>query len=210
MTQVPRSRYSSATMTLAPCSAAMRAARTPPDPPPMTKRSTSCSAMLQIVSALFHLGAHFVDDVLGKIVRPGAGHGHALLHGLWFLVNNFLAKRRLIETQELLQFRLGKVSGIDPRGAVQKLFRPRVVLPFQIGGDLIEVLTPHEVRLHEHVSGLYHHPADHRLKGIFDMLYFQYLPRHQKGGRRRLMDCIRRGRPLSGGRPSDAGQTGAN
>src|SRR6478672_3006320 len=41
MTQVPPTRYSSATITRAPCWAAMRAARTPPEPPPMTKRSTS-------------------------------------------------------------------------------------------------------------------------------------------------------------------------
>src|SRR5690242_12783377 len=45
ITQVPPIRYSSATMTLAPWLAAMRAARTPPEPPPMTKRSTSYSAI---------------------------------------------------------------------------------------------------------------------------------------------------------------------
>ena len=41
MTQVPPIRNSSATIAFAPCPAAMRAARTPPDPAPMTKRSTS-------------------------------------------------------------------------------------------------------------------------------------------------------------------------
>src|SRR5260370_33166563 len=116
MTQVPPSRYSSATMTLAPCSAAMRAARTPPDPPPMTKRSTSRSAMLQIVSALFHLGAHFVDDVLRKIVGPGASHGHALVQCRRLLFNDLLAKRRLIEAQQLFQFRVGRVRGRQPPG----------------------------------------------------------------------------------------------
>ena len=40
MTQVPPYRSSSAKPTLAPASdAATRAARTPPDPPPITKRS---------------------------------------------------------------------------------------------------------------------------------------------------------------------------
>ena len=39
ITQVPPTRYSSATATLAPCAAATRAARTPPEPAPMTKRS---------------------------------------------------------------------------------------------------------------------------------------------------------------------------
>ena len=45
ITQVPPIRYSSAIMTLAPWPAAIRAARTPPEPPPMTNRSTSNSAI---------------------------------------------------------------------------------------------------------------------------------------------------------------------
>src|SRR3954452_7395082 len=44
MTHVPPSRYSSASMTLAPCPDATRAARMPPDPPPITNKSTSNSA----------------------------------------------------------------------------------------------------------------------------------------------------------------------
>ena len=39
ITQVPPTRYSSATATRAPDAAARRPARTPPDPAPMTKRS---------------------------------------------------------------------------------------------------------------------------------------------------------------------------
>ena len=39
ITQVPPMRLSSATATLAPDMAAIRAARTPPDPAPMTNRS---------------------------------------------------------------------------------------------------------------------------------------------------------------------------
>src|SRR5271167_3501362 len=41
MTQVPPIRNSSAIIALAPWPAAILAARTPPDPPPMTNRSTS-------------------------------------------------------------------------------------------------------------------------------------------------------------------------
>ena len=41
LTQVPPQKRSSATATLAQCPAAIRAARTPPEPPPMTKRSKS-------------------------------------------------------------------------------------------------------------------------------------------------------------------------
>src|SRR5271167_4629099 len=45
ITQVPPIRYSSAIMTRAPWPAAIRAARTPPEPPPMTNRSVSNSAI---------------------------------------------------------------------------------------------------------------------------------------------------------------------
>src|SRR3954469_14412407 len=52
MTHVPPSRYSSASMTLAPCPDATRAARMPPEPPPMTNKSTSNSASREAADAL--------------------------------------------------------------------------------------------------------------------------------------------------------------
>src|SRR4029077_1179121 len=110
MTPVPPRRYSSATPTRAPCSAAMRAARTPPDPPPMTKRSTSWSAISEIVSALLHLGAHLGNDVLGKAVAPLAGVGHAFVDDFRFLDDHLSAERRLIEVQQVLQFRSDRKS----------------------------------------------------------------------------------------------------
>jgi hypothetical protein len=48
ITQVPPIRYSSASKTRAPWPAAIRAARTPPEPPPITNRSTSNSAMVTL------------------------------------------------------------------------------------------------------------------------------------------------------------------
>src|SRR5690348_40786 len=128
MTQVPPSRYSSATMTLAPCSAAIRAARTPPDPPPMTKRSTSCSAMLNIVSALFHFRAHFIGDLLGKLIGPAAGHCHAFVHGLRLFVDGFLPEGRLIERQELLQLRFSEMACIDASGIIHEFIGSNAVL----------------------------------------------------------------------------------
>src|SRR5713226_5521592 len=83
ITQVPPIRYSSATITRAPYPAAIRAARTPSEPPPMTTRSTSNSAIstppeivfqdqislsdfhLDILAALFHLGAELAVDGFG-------------------------------------------------------------------------------------------------------------------------------------------------
>src|SRR5262245_61516782 len=54
ITQVPPTRYSSATNTRAPYCAAIRAARTPPEPAPMTRRSTSCSAICRAPAARQH------------------------------------------------------------------------------------------------------------------------------------------------------------
>ncbi len=43
---MPPIRWSSATMTVAPCDAAMRPARTPPEPAPMTKKSTLSGVLM--------------------------------------------------------------------------------------------------------------------------------------------------------------------
>src|SRR5213080_3521972 len=91
ITQVPPIRYSSATMTLAPWLAAIRAARTPPDPPPMTKRSTSNSAMAarapsavlrsdRLVTFL-HFFLYGIVDLDAKLLRPLVHPTHAHLDG---------------------------------------------------------------------------------------------------------------------------------
>src|SRR4249920_1353689 len=68
MTQVPPTRNSSAIITRAPWRAAMRAARTPPEPAPMTKRSTLSSGML------VHLvGGWFSDDANPLRARQNGG-----------------------------------------------------------------------------------------------------------------------------------------
>src|SRR5207237_9990586 len=82
-------RYSSAIITRAPWPAAIRAARTPPEPPPMTNRSTSNSAIstppeivssgseirspkfpLNFLAALAHLGAELGVHRFGEGLRP--------------------------------------------------------------------------------------------------------------------------------------------
>src|SRR6266576_6609710 len=95
ITQVPPIRYSSAIRTRAPCPAAIRAARTPPEPPPMTNRSTSNSAMvtptevglpdriytsdlhLDFLAAFAHLGAELSIDRFGEDLCPLVHIGHA-------------------------------------------------------------------------------------------------------------------------------------
>src|SRR5271170_5386152 len=98
ITQVPPMRYSSATITRAPYPAAIRAARTPPEPPPMTNRSTSNSAISHLdlcsVSAIgFALDflaalAHFCTELgihdFRKLRPPLVHKGHAGLNCVGF------------------------------------------------------------------------------------------------------------------------------
>src|SRR6185369_11501644 len=163
ITQVPPIRYSSATMTLAPWRAAMRAARTPPEPPPMTKRSTSNSAIStppevafgsDILAALLHLGAELAVDGFGKGLRPLVHVGHAELDGAGLTREQLLAERRLVEGDEILQFLLGELVGVDLRHAVADfLFAAGEILGHDLG-DLVEILLIVQIALQQHVLGL--------------------------------------------------------
>src|SRR6266568_365968 len=166
ITQVPPIRYSSATMTLAPWPAAIRAARTPPEPPPMTNRSTSNSAIANprpnnrmgsgsdFLAALLHLGAELAVDGLGKDLRPLVHIGHAELDCPGFGRQQLLAERRLVEGDEVLQLLLGELVGIDLGHAVANfLFAAGEVLGND-HGDLVEILLIVEVALQQRVLGL--------------------------------------------------------
>src|ERR1700710_1461810 len=97
-------RYSSAIVTRAPWPAAIRAARTPPEPPPMTNRSTSNSAISapieirlpwsNLLAALAHLGAELAVDHFGKTIRPLLHIGDAALNCLGLGREQSLAERR--------------------------------------------------------------------------------------------------------------------
>src|SRR5215213_9565982 len=134
-------RYSSAIITLAPWPAAIRAARTPPEPPPITNRSTSNSAMASsewrmangksncdalsiryslfaisllsdLLAALAHLGAEFAVDDFGELLRPIVHIGEAEIDGRGFGGQKLLAQGRLVEGGEVPQFLLGKRLGV--------------------------------------------------------------------------------------------------
>src|SRR5579862_3416489 len=139
ITQVPPRRYSSASMTRAPCCAAMRAARTPPEPPPMTNRSTSKSDMLHIVSALLHFGAHAIHDVDRQIVGPFGGAVHGIFDGLRLLDDHLLADGGLVERQDLLQLGLGEMRRIGASGGVDHLAGASVEFLVHLSGDFVDV-----------------------------------------------------------------------
>src|SRR3954464_5772089 len=104
----------------------MRAARTPPEPPPMTNRSTSnsaigepqrsdstCVVILDFLAALLHLGAELAVDGFGKLLRPLIHVGHAELDGPGLVPQDLLAERRLVEGDQILQLLLGELVGVD-------------------------------------------------------------------------------------------------
>src|SRR3954454_23832743 len=100
----------------------MRAARTPPEPPPMTNRSTSKSAIgspgtrsgrSEILAALFHLDAELFVDRLGKNLPPLVHIGHAELDRPGLVHEQLLTERRLVKRDQVFQLLLGKLVGID-------------------------------------------------------------------------------------------------
>src|SRR5690242_18593206 len=115
MTQVPPTRYSSAIITCAPWLAATRAARTPPDPAPITNRSTSRSAIVcsstgppawnapvrrsQIVTSFLEFNAHLGNHLFGQLVGPVLGEFHAAIDNPRLLRKHLLADRRGIECE---------------------------------------------------------------------------------------------------------------
>src|SRR6266849_618579 len=111
ITQVPPIRYSSATITRAPKPAAIRAARTPPEPPPMTNRSTSNSAISHLdldrrqssdlLAPLTHFGAEFAVDEFREVLSPAVHIGHAERDCPGLARKQLLAERGLVEGHEV-------------------------------------------------------------------------------------------------------------
>src|SRR5262249_5913031 len=114
----------------------MRAARTPPDPAPITRRSTSCAAITtpadraasgasQIVTPLLHFVAEPCHHLVIDLSRPGFGALQALVDHDRLLGGEFLADRGLIERDELLELGFGELLGIEPRDLVDDLIASR-------------------------------------------------------------------------------------
>src|SRR3954471_2077243 len=163
ITQVPPMRYSSATTTRAPWPAAIRAARTPPEPPPMTNRSTSNSAIAvssDLLAALAHLGAEFAVDRFAESLRPLVHVGHAELDRLWLRSQQFLAERRLVERHQVLQFLLGELAGINVCHSVADFLLPAAKLLIDDHRNFIEILLIVQIALHQLILGLLHNVWD--------------------------------------------------
>src|SRR5436190_18009738 len=102
----------------------MRAARTPPDPAPMTKRSTSRSAIhliqsagadrprLDFVTASFHFGAHLVDDLCRELLCPTRRRSHALVRDHGLFNKQLVAEWRFIKGDCVLELLLREANSI--------------------------------------------------------------------------------------------------
>src|SRR4051812_4057523 len=114
----------------------MRAARTPPEPAPMTKRSTSSDISIGpdqqsgegseiVVTPLPHLRAHLAHQILGVFLDPSLGALADRLAGLRLAVDDPLAERRLEEFKHVLEVLLGINAGIAARDFLVQLLPPR-------------------------------------------------------------------------------------
>src|SRR5258706_3157115 len=162
-------------MTRAPWPAAIRAARTPPEPPPMTNRSTSNSAIQAplkagvcgsyLLAAFAHLGPEFAIDDFAKLLRPLVHKGHAELNCPRLGGEQFLPKRRFVERDQVLQFLLGELVGIDRRHPLADFLLAASKLLRDDDGYFVEVLLIVEVALHQLILGLLDevgtHAGDH-------------------------------------------------
>src|SRR6478736_1786909 len=109
----------------------MRAARTPPEPAPMTKRSTSWSAIsrrhhiirtiapvigdnpLKRVTPLLQFVAHFRDNLVGERVCPVLRKFQAFLTDFRLLGEQLHADWGLVERQYLFELRFGEVGSVQ-------------------------------------------------------------------------------------------------
>src|SRR5665647_1808587 len=134
----------------------MRAARTPPEPAPMTNKSTSLSAiaryrpvmktaawrlnkrgskrMPSFLQLFAHLRNHFVGQGVRPILRESqAGVGNFRLFG-----EHFFAQRRFIEREQVLEFLLGKTRRIEARYLIAEFVEARRQIGAHLLGDLVE------------------------------------------------------------------------
>src|SRR6266850_740195 len=224
ITQVPPIRYSSATMTLALWLAAMRAARTPPEPPPMTNRSTSNSAIstppeivspdqtslsnfqLDFLAALAHLGAELGVHRFGKDLRPLVHIGHAELNGPGLVREQLLTERRLVERHQVLEFLFGKLVGVNLRHAIADFLFAACQGFGDNDSNFIEILLIVEVVLQQRILGLLDDIGNGAGIHRAGVLHRQDLLGRRDGGRRSRLE--RRGPPRRDRLLRSCGNTG--
>src|SRR5438067_482667 len=126
----------------------IRLAESPPHPKPSASTSPRKRGevrKLDFLAALLHFGAEHAVDGFAEVRRPLLHIGHAELDRPGLGRKQFLAERGFVEGDEVLQFLLGKLVGVDLRHAVADLLLAAGEVFRDDGSDLGEVLLIIEV-----------------------------------------------------------------
>src|SRR3974390_2879394 len=118
-------------MTRAPECDATRAAQTPPEPAPITKRCACWSAIgrfcllagragprpavwrLLCNPSLLQLFAHFADNFVRKLICPFLREAHTGIGDLRLFIQQLLASRRVVECNDRLQLLISESSRVE-------------------------------------------------------------------------------------------------
>src|SRR3954468_19027120 len=131
----------------------MRAARTPPEPAPITNRSTSgiprvrLLLSLDLFSSLPHLSAELGDDFIRELVSPLVDVASALIEDRRLLRDDLAADRRLVERQHVFELLLGEPRGVKARAVVEQLGGSRRELGLQLGCHFVEIFAQERIGL---------------------------------------------------------------
>src|SRR5476651_1630015 len=128
----------------------MRAARTPPEPPPITNRSVSKSLIAErrgrvagseVVALFLHLGAEAIHHLLAEPRRELLlNKAERFFEHLRLGSEHFLANRRFEECHQVLQLRLAEASRIAVRSLRDDFIAPHRKFSAQLRRDVVQVL----------------------------------------------------------------------
>src|SRR5260370_23283259 len=200
MTQVPPMRLSSATIVFAPWPAATRAARTPPDPAPMTKKSTSKAmdralsrdsapgspAGLELDALFLHLIARAREDVGRQLLPPWPSDRGKLLQEDWLGREVFLARRAVEERGDLLELLFRHLGSEKSRRLVEGLLRGLVELGLDRAQRLAQAVPDFGTSVGHVALEFGHHARNNQCDRLLDA---DFAEDHASGG------------DASGGRP---------
>src|SRR5271165_2323098 len=191
MTHVPPMRLSSATIVFAPWLAAIRAARTPPDPAPMTKKSRSKAmtralwTALEVDALLLHLPARLRHNVGGELVAPGSDHVLKVLEEYWLDREIFPARRAREESGDVLKLLFGHGEREQRLDFLVSQLRRLVELGLDRDQGLPKAVSDLRARRREVFLELGHHRRHSLGDGLLDAHGDQKLVRCRNRGLRR-------------------------
>src|SRR3974390_218196 len=154
-------------MTRAPECDATRAARTPPEPAPITKRSTCCSAIgrhcllagragprpavwrLLCNPSFLQLFAHFSYNFVRKLICPFLREAQTGIGDLRLFIQQLFAGRRVVERNNRLQLLISESTCVEFGDLVVDFGKTRREICANLRGDFIKRRTDCGILLQE-------------------------------------------------------------